>query len=149
VFEFENMGHDLGNTLSKVCPSDNYLPRDSSIWNLPDLDCAVLASAGDNVVVVRAPLDVENGTLVTGDQGRFGRYAPQLENKKRIMPTIASGGFASIKFYLLTGRSISGFFWKAQILHRFIMSSKVDITVWGHRSASKENRNKKRMTSRL
>jgi len=37
----------------------------SNVWNLPDLDRTVLTGAGNDVVVVWTPLNVEHGGSVT------------------------------------------------------------------------------------
>jgi len=42
--------------------------RKSTIRDLPDFDCAVFRSAGYQVVIMRTPLDVQHGSLVTDDE---------------------------------------------------------------------------------
>ena len=60
------------------------LPVDAPIGDLPDLDLAVLAGAGDDVVVVRAPRDVQHRALVTGHQRHVRSDAAHLQDMYRV-----------------------------------------------------------------
>lgn len=51
----------------------------SFVRNLPDLHGTVLRSAGDNIVVVRTPLDIENSCFVTNDQWCIAVDSPCLK----------------------------------------------------------------------
>lgn len=55
------MRHQVNHWLLKVS-------NQSAIWNLPDLHRAVLRTTGNDVVIVRAPLDVKNSRFVTNYQ---------------------------------------------------------------------------------
>jgi len=50
----------------------------SNVWNLPDLHRAVLAGTGDDVIVVRTPLNVEYSGPMTRHERRVSVYATNL-----------------------------------------------------------------------
>lgn len=51
----------------------------SDSFRLTHLDDAILRARCDDIVVVRAPGDVENGTLVASDERMIGWYATDLK----------------------------------------------------------------------
>lgn len=58
------------------------IPVESALWNLPDLDRAVLGGAGDNFIVVRTPLEVKYCGLVTSYEWCISIYTTDLHTYK-------------------------------------------------------------------
>ncbi len=57
-------------------------PGDADVWNLPDLDGAVLTGWGDDVVIVRAPRDIQDRTLVSRHQRLVRGYPTRLYRER-------------------------------------------------------------------
>ena len=58
--------------LEKVHDGLGHVLGEPAVRNLPDFDEAILRGRGDDVVIVRAPGDVEHGTFVTTHEGNIG-----------------------------------------------------------------------------
>ena len=77
--------HDAHSPLVEVQVDDavGHRPGDAPVGDLPHLDSAVLRGGGDDIVVVRAPGDVQDWALMTSHQGNIGGHTSSLLVKLR------------------------------------------------------------------
>ena len=66
-------------------------PGQTAVRNLPDLDVAILGGRGYDVVVVRTPRDVEDGTFVASDEGGIGVHSSGLRLRQNEEGPAAAG----------------------------------------------------------
>lgn len=70
------MGHQVDDRVLEVA-------MESSVWNLPHLDGAVLGGAGDDVIVMRTPLNVEDSGLVSSHNRSIAIYSTNLTTQSK------------------------------------------------------------------
>ena len=71
-------------SIYEISPSSQ-VPGQAVIRNLPDFDNTIFTSGSDNVIVVRTPGDIQNGSFVASDQRMVRIDSPDLKWHNKVV----------------------------------------------------------------
>ena len=92
--------------------------RDTTVGYLPDFHCTIFRTAGNDIVVVRTPGEIEHGSFVPADQGYFpvdAAHSLQWQDEKGATAARLSDNGQKFRIHHAKGR-IPGAFGDANII---------------------------------